>query len=95
MEDLNPNVREGYHSQVTPQEISSSSYPISPNLREGAVEAKMQKKKKYVRVEKEKVKVVMGHDVGMERIEDLMRLASVVRFMGKEVKGVFEIVVGS
>ena len=55
----------------------------------------MHKKKKYVRVEKEKVKVVMGHDVGMERIEDLMRLKSVVRFMEKEVKGVFEIVVGS
>ena len=55
----------------------------------------MHKKKKYVRVEKEKVKVVMGYDVGMEKIEDLMRLASVFRFMGKEVKGVFEIVVGS
>jgi hypothetical protein len=48
---------------------------------------RLRKGKKCIRCRKDKVKLVLGLDVGMDRVEGLMNHALVGRFIGKLVKG--------
>jgi hypothetical protein len=48
---------------------------------------KNHQKRKCIRVRLENVKMVVGQDIGTEKVEFLMNMALVGRFMGKKVKG--------
>lgn len=66
------------HSKDPPFPLAEAS-----ELRDEGNPVRKRRKHKCIRVKLDKVKVVLGLDVGLEKVEGLMKLALVGRFMGK------------
>ena len=91
LKDDEPDVL-GPSQEGKPFFISHSKDPPFPlaeasELRDEGNPVRKRRKHKCIRVKPDKVKLVLGLDVGLEKVEGLMKLALVGRFMGKEVKG--------